>query len=134
MPHLDAEPALTAAIRATPDDTAPWLAYADWLRENGRDAVADCVARHLPALQAEVRRGRGVTDAIAGRLAPEPHRHQRFLPTALPIAEFAPRGCRARQALGRVGEAFRMWGRDSGRRLFRPAGGRAGSNPDCRRV
>ena len=33
------EAALLAAILAAPDDSAPWLVYADWLDERGRPAA-----------------------------------------------------------------------------------------------
>jgi uncharacterized protein (TIGR02996 family) len=61
----DTGAALTAAIRAAPDDDAPWLVYADWLREAGRDAEAQAVRSHLPALRPPVRAGHDVAEVVA---------------------------------------------------------------------
>ena len=47
----DTGTALAAAILANPDDDAPWLVYADWLQEAGRDAEAMAIRSHLPALR-----------------------------------------------------------------------------------
>ena len=57
MPDLDAEPTLVNAITADPGDRAPWLAYADWLEENGRGEEAGCIARHRLPLRFLVRQG-----------------------------------------------------------------------------
>ena len=61
----DTGAALAAAIRAAPDDDAPWLVYADWLQEDGRDAEAHVVRSHLPALREPVRSGHEVVKVVA---------------------------------------------------------------------
>src|SRR4051794_8936729 len=52
------EAALRAAIEAAPADDAPWLVYADWLQERGRDPEAAAVRRFLPDIRAELAAGR----------------------------------------------------------------------------
>jgi uncharacterized protein (TIGR02996 family) len=42
-------------------DDAPWCAYADWLRERGRDALAD----RLPTLRAMLRKRLPVAKRVA---------------------------------------------------------------------
>src|SRR5262245_61270326 len=61
----DTGAALAAAIRAAPDDDAPWLVYADWLQEAGRDSEARAIRSHLPALREPVRAGHEVARVIA---------------------------------------------------------------------
>lgn len=58
------ETALRRACYAAPADAAPWGAFADWLRDHGRDREADGLAhvraailrlRHLAALPVAAR-------------------------------------------------------------------------------
>jgi uncharacterized protein (TIGR02996 family) len=60
----DTGAALAAAILADPDDDAPWLVYADWLQEAGRDAEATAVRAHLPALRTAVRNGKDLAHVL----------------------------------------------------------------------
>lgn len=62
------EQALRASCAETPYDDAPWLVYADWLRDHGRWEDADRVPYMMRAY----------------RVARDP---ARFLPRALPVAE-----------------------------------------------
>lgn len=47
---------LLRAIRADPSDLAPWLAYSDWLREQGHDEEAAAAASRRMLISAEERR------------------------------------------------------------------------------
>lgn len=69
---IDTGTALAAAIRADPEDDAPWLVYADWLQENDRDAEAAAIRAHLPAIQAAVVAGHDPTLVlnVASRYSP----------------------------------------------------------------
>ena len=53
----DTGSALAAAIADNPADNGPWLVYADWLDEHGRDAEATAIRTHLPALRDAVLNG-----------------------------------------------------------------------------
>jgi uncharacterized protein (TIGR02996 family) len=71
--HIESdEAALHRAIEADPADDAPWLVYADWLQEHGRDAEAANLRRFLPDVQAAVRSGRDLWFVMAqvARLGP----------------------------------------------------------------
>jgi uncharacterized protein (TIGR02996 family) len=61
----DTGAALAAAIGAAPDDDAPWLVYADWLQEAGRDAEAAAIRAHLPELREPVRAGYDPAKVVA---------------------------------------------------------------------
>lgn len=61
----DTGAALAAAIGAAPDDDAPWLVYADWLQEAGRDAEAGAIRIHLPQLREPVRAGYDAANVVA---------------------------------------------------------------------
>src|SRR5262245_12807917 len=71
----DTGAALAAAIRAAPDDDAPWLVYADWLQEAGRDAEAQVIRADLPALRWPVRSGHEVTEVVAAAAVFPPGSH-----------------------------------------------------------
>src|SRR5262245_2837378 len=51
------EAALHRAIEADPADDAPWLVYADWLQDHGRDTEAAALRKLLPGVKAAVRAG-----------------------------------------------------------------------------
>jgi uncharacterized protein (TIGR02996 family) len=61
----DTGTALAAAIRADPEDDAPWLIYADWLQDNDRDAEAAAIRAHLPAVRRAVVAGHDPTVVLA---------------------------------------------------------------------
>src|SRR5689334_13038022 len=60
LPFTTDEQALWQAIVAAPADDAPWLVYADWLQDCGRDREAATVRRFLPDIRAELAAGMGV--------------------------------------------------------------------------
>jgi uncharacterized protein (TIGR02996 family) len=60
----DTGSALRAAVQAAPADDAPWLVYADWLQENGRDAEAAAIRVHLPAVRAAVVAGHDLAGVL----------------------------------------------------------------------
>jgi uncharacterized protein (TIGR02996 family) len=105
------EAALWRAIEAAPLDDAPWLVYADWLDDHGRDREAANLRRLLPDAQTAVYLNGESPNAVMGQLArldivdgwglPMPAAPARALPPAPPPGpyEFAPRRSRGSQIL-----------------------------------
>jgi uncharacterized protein (TIGR02996 family) len=91
------EAALWRGIAAAPRDDAPWLVYADWLDEHGREAAAATLRRLLPDAQAAVAAGNPpqvVMSQIArlgvasGWGLPMPAAKPAALPVAPPLGSF----------------------------------------------
>ena len=106
------EAALWRAIEAAPRDDAPWLVYADWLEEHGREAEAAALRRLLPDAQAAVAAG-GSPNVVMALLArvgtvggwglPIPPAKPAALPAAPPLGEFE------RQPASDPGRQFLLW-------------------------
>jgi uncharacterized protein (TIGR02996 family) len=57
-------PAILDRLRAAPDEAAHWLAWADWLRDNGRDDEAAAVRMFHPAIRDSLAMGMGLAEAM----------------------------------------------------------------------
>jgi uncharacterized protein (TIGR02996 family) len=106
------EAALWRAIEAAPRDDAPWLVYADWLEEHGREAEAVTLRRLLPDAQGAVAAGESPTlvmmqIARLGRAdgwgLPMPPAKPAALPAAPPLGQFE------RQPASDAGRQLLLW-------------------------